>query len=80
MADPPRGFGVGLTTYRGDGNPLPSFEGDPLLLPCDGSAEAVLDRYWAALDAENRIAIAVKRIAESDGASQIIVRNRFGEP
>src|SRR5919109_1922978 len=35
-AVPAQGLGVGLTTYRGDGNPLPSFTGDPLLLPGTG--------------------------------------------
>ncbi len=75
-APPAPGFGYGLTTYSGDGNPLPSFAGDPLLLPLQGSAEAVLDAYWGALDAENRISLAVKAIA-AGGASRLLVRNRF---
>ncbi len=75
-ARPSRGLGFGLTTYQGDNNPLPSFQGDPLLLPCVGSAEDVLAAYWSLLNAENRVAIAVKSIAAQDGASRIIVRNR----
>ncbi len=73
---PVAGFGYGLTTYMGDGNPLPSFSGDPLLLPLRGSAQEVLDRYWDALSEENRVAIAVKEIAAS-GVSRVLVRNRF---
>jgi hypothetical protein len=76
-AIPPQGFGFGLTTYRGDDNPLPSFSGDPLLLPLNGDAESVLDAYWSALNAENRVSIAVKQIAQ-DGTSRIVVCNRFG--
>ena len=76
---PPPGLGVGLTTYVGDGTPLPSFRGDPLLLPCDGTAKAVLDTYWDALNARNRIAIAVKRVPARGGSSEIILRNRFGD-
>lgn len=76
-AMPPQGFGFGLTTYGGDGNPLPSFSGDPLLLPLKGNVESVLDAYWNALNTDNRVSIAVKQIAR-DGASRIIVRNRFG--
>ena len=76
---PPPGLRVGLTTYRSDGSPLPSFEGDPLLLPCVGSAEEVLDSYWSALDADNRISLAVKRIPADGGAASVIVRNRYGE-
>ena len=76
---PPAGLGVGLTTYLGDGTPLPSFQGDPLLLPCVGSANAVLDAYWDALDPGNRVALAVKRIPVAGGSGEIILRNRFGE-
>jgi IMP cyclohydrolase len=73
---PPPGLGYGLTTYMGDGSPLPSFSGDPLLLPLEGSAQAVLETYWEALDVDNRVALAVKRIPQ-DGASEILIRNRF---
>lgn len=74
-APPPPGLGVGLTTYLGDGSPLPPFRGDPLWLPLEGDAEAVLERYWAALDAENRVALAVKRIPGAGGRTRIQVRN-----
>jgi len=75
-ATPPQGFGFGLTTYSGNGDPLPSFSGDPLLLPLNGNAESVLDIYWHALNADNRVSIAIKRIAR-DGSSRIVVCNRF---
>lgn len=69
------GTGLGLTTYQGDGSPLPPFLGDPLLLPMEGDADAVLDAYWAALDADNRVSLAVKWIADAQ-PSRISVRNR----
>ncbi len=75
---PPPGLGLCLTTYVGDGSPLPSFQGDPLLLPGAGNAEAVLDAYWDALDDQNRISLAVKRIPTSGEPSEIVIRNRFG--
>ena len=47
-ATPPQGFGFGLTTYNGDGNPLPSFSGDPLLLPLtNGPTRLVGSRWWS---------------------------------
>ncbi len=73
---PAPGFGFGLTTYSGDGNPLPSFGGEPLLLPLAGTPEAVLEAYWGALDVQNRISLAVKVIAPG-GASRLLLRNRF---
>jgi hypothetical protein len=75
-ATPPPGLGLCLTTYQGDGDPLPSFAGEPLWMPLLGSQEAVADAYWNALDAQNRVALAVKRIAPG-GASRIVLRNRF---
>jgi IMP cyclohydrolase len=72
------GFGVGLTTYNGDGMPLPSFQGDPLLLPLAGDSEEILHTYWEALNAENRIALAVKQIPLHGGVSELKVLNRFG--
>jgi IMP cyclohydrolase len=75
-AVPAQGLGVGLTTYRSDGNPLPSYTGDPLLLPCTGSPEDLLDTYWEALDVHNRVALAVKHIPAHGGMGTIIVRNQ----
>ncbi len=74
-APPPLGFGYGITTYQGDGNPLPSFAGDPLLLPLQGSPEEVLETYWAGLDADNKVALAVKVIG-LDGRSRLLIRNK----
>ena len=73
-APPPAGYGYGLTTYMGDGTPLPSFSGDPLFLPCQGDTGSLLDTYWQALDKDNRVALAVKWIA--GGSSRIVVQNR----
>jgi hypothetical protein len=76
-ATPPPGLGVGLTTYMGDGSPLPAFSADPLLLPLEGDAETVLRTYWNALDADNRVAIAVKQIRGPSAAGEILLQNRF---
>lgn len=74
---PPPGIGLCLTTYRGDGKPLPSFEGDPKLMPLAGSPEELADQYWSALDADNRIAVAVKEVpTTAAGAPRIVLRNR----
>jgi IMP cyclohydrolase len=74
---PKTGFGLGLTTYSGDGDPLPSFSGDPLLLPCQGSGQEILDAYWNALDGENRVSMAVKEITKGGRESRLFVKNRF---
>ena len=75
-ADIPEGFGYAITTYQGDGKPLPPFSGTPLLMPLDGDSEAIAQTYWNALNRENRIALAVRTI-EADGSASIEVINRF---
>ena len=74
---PPAGLGLGLTTYSGDGNPLPSWSGEPLYFPCEGDVKDLLESYWRAFNSANRISLAIKRIPVQGGASTITVRNRF---
>lgn len=75
-ADPAPGLGYGLTTYMGDGSPLPPFQGDPLLLPLTGSPQEVLEAYWEALDADNRVSLAVKFVGETGALEDLLIRNR----
>jgi len=71
-----RGFGFCLTTYTGDGNPLPAFVGEPLLMPLVGDIDAVASEYWETLNEQTRVALAVKFISLS-GVSQVKVINKF---
>ena len=73
---PPPGLGLCLTTYMGDGDPLPGFLGDPMLMPLEGGAEEVMGTYWDALDEDNRVAIALKSVTR-DGNSNTRTINRF---
>lgn len=74
---PSDGLAYGLTTYMGDGNPLPTFSGDPLTLPLQANAEETLEAYWNALDGENRISLAVKEIALDGSGSRIVSKNKY---
>jgi len=71
------GFGRCITTYTGDGNPLPPFTGEPLLMPLPGSIEEVIKLYWDALNEDNRISIAVKFIDIDTGVSEVRVHNKY---
>ena len=75
-SNPPPGIGYGLTTYMGDGNPLPSFTGDLLPLPLAGPPRAVLDAYWGALDQDNRVSLAVKEVKPDGTCGEFLIRNR----
>ena len=76
LAAPPPGLGRCITTYAGDGDPLPSFSGEPLVVPCEGRGSDILQCYWEALDAGNRISLAVKTIHPDGSCRELLVKNR----
>lgn len=71
------GYGRCLTTYRGDGDPLPPFEGEPRVMPLAGGIEAIADSVWDALNADNRVSLAVKAIDLASRTSTIALRNKY---
>jgi IMP cyclohydrolase len=70
LAELPAGSGLAFHTYKGDGNPLPAFEGSPYLIPLQANAEETAEALWDALDKDNRVAIAVKTINFSPDSKQ----------
>ena len=71
------GYGSCLTTYTGDGNPLPSFTGGPYTLPFDyDTIESLATQYWGILSNENKVALGVKFIDIDTGKSFVTVRNK----
>ena len=77
-ADVPAGFGYCVTTYQGDGNPLPPFAGSPLLVPLSGDSDAIAGAYWDALDDENRVSLAVRTI-DVDGSATVRITNKLSQ-
>ena len=59
--DTPRaGWGHFVSTYAGDGEPLPSFVGEPLKISMDAtSIDAFSRELWEALDSEYKVALYV---------------------
>ena len=79
LYEPPMipGFGYCITTYSGDGDPLPSFQGDPVLLPLEGDAVRIAKTlFLGALNSDNKVAIAVKFIPKN-GPSAISIINKY---
>lgn len=71
------GFGSCLHTYNTDGNPLPSFGGDPYPLPISDTVEDIADSYWQVLNNENKVALAVKAINCDSGKVTVVARNKL---
>lgn len=77
---PAKGFGHYISTYAGDGDPLPPFCGDPLLMPLDqGDMVEVAEDFWKALNEENRVSLAVKFIEIGNGRSDIHIINKYNQ-
>ena len=75
---PLAGEGRFIHTYMGDGNPLPSFEGEPERVTLDApSAEALAEQLWEALNEDNKVSLFVRYTdLESDEYAQVI-KNKF---
>ena len=75
---PLAGEGRFIHTYMGDGNPLPSFEGEPERVVLDASdAETLANQMWEALNEENKVSLFVRYVDLTDGSIQQTIRNKF---
>lgn len=54
------GLGHFIHTYVGDGNPLPTFQGEPERVAIDSDIDAFTNSLWDALNHENRISLYVR--------------------
>ncbi len=70
------GIGHMVTTYDGDGDPLPSFSGDPQPVPVPDSVDAALELYWSAMNADNKVSLLVKFIDPVSGACETRITNK----
>ena len=76
---PLAGKGRFIHTYMGDGNPLPSFEGEPTLVEIgDDDIDAFAQKVWDALDSDNKVSLFVRYIDIETGKadSRIINKNK----
>ena len=56
----PLGAGYCITTYMSDGDPLPSFQSEPILLPLTGDVDDIANTYWNLLNEDNRISLMIR--------------------
>ncbi len=72
----PAGTARFLHTYLGDGNPIPSFEGEPELTALDGDFESLTEGVWNALNADNRVSLFTKMVNLKSGETKERIINR----
>ena len=75
--NPLSGDGRFIHTYMGDGNPLPSFEGEPEKVGIDGDIDSFTDMIWNSLNEENKVSLFVKfiDIATGEATTRIVNKN-----
>ena len=72
------GLGHFLHTYLGDGNPIPTFTGEPKRIRIPDSIDDFTQELWDALDEDNKISLYVRYVDLRDGSteSRLINKNR----
>ena len=72
------GEGHFIHTYMHDGNPLPSFEGEPKLIAIPDDMEAFANTLWSSLNEDNKVSLFVRYIDIATGKyeSKIINKNQ----
>ena len=74
--NPLNGEGRFIHTYMGDGNPLPSFEGEPKLVGIDGPIDAFAAKVWESLNEENKVSLFVRYIEIATGKYETRILNK----
>ena len=70
------GEGHFIHTYQGDGNPLPSFEGEPVPVEIPNDLDAFTDLLWNSLNEDNKVSLFVRFIDIKTGAYETRIVNK----
>ena len=74
----PAGEGHFISTYMHDGDPLPSFEGEPKPVEIEGNIDEITDKVWNSLNEDNKVSLFVRFIDIETGKweSRIVNKNK----
>ena len=70
------GEGHFIHTYMHDGNPLPSFEGEPKLVEMSDDIESFTEMLWSSLNEENKVSLFVRYIDIQTGNTETRIVNK----
>ena len=74
--DPAAGEGHFIHTYMHDGNPLPSFQGEPKKVAIQGDIDSFADLLWKSLNEENKVSLFVRFIDIATGRYETRILNK----
>lgn len=74
--NPVPGEGHFIHTYMHDGDPLPSFEGEPKLVELFDDIESFTDMLWNSLNEDNKVSLFVRYIDIQTGKTETKIVNK----
>ena len=76
--NPVNGEGHFIHTYMGDGNPLPSFEGEPEKITVENDIDVFTEMLWDNLNEDNKVSLFVRYIDLESGSTtdRIVNKNK----
>ena len=74
--NPTAGEGHFIHTYMQDGNPLPSFEGEPKLIGIEGEIDEFTKTVWDNLNEDNKVSLFVRFIDINTGKYETRIVNK----
>lgn len=73
---PKAGVGHFIHTYKCDGSPIPSFEGEPEKVALAGDIDALTRNVWNSLNADNKVSLFVRYIDLQTGKADTRIINK----
>ncbi len=71
---PMKGIGHFIHTYESDGNPIPSFYGEPEVVRLPNTAEELAELVWKNLNVDNKVSLLIRTVPlNGDQPSEIII-------
>lgn len=74
--NPVAGEGRFIHTYMHDGNPLPSFEGEPKKVKLEGDIDSFTNMLWENLNEDNKVSLFVRYIDVATGKEETRIVNK----
>ena len=75
-SDPKPGQGHFIHTYKCDGNPIPSYEGEPTPVVIEGDIDQFTNMIWENLNADNKVSLFTRFIDVASGKVETRIINK----
>lgn len=75
-SNPVAGEGHFIHTYRCDGNPIPSFEGEPTSVKIEGDIDTFTKMVWESLNDDNKVSLFTRFIEVKTGRAETRIINK----